>query len=415
MSVEKKIGEFLHAYKKRYPLSGTVLVAGNGSILYEEAFGRASEEHLVPNTMDTRYGIWSVTKSFTAMAIMLLAGQGLVRIDDRVRDYLDDFDRSEPITIRHLLQHRSGLPNFTSLASYNANLNKWPMTQGECLAVLRDVPGSFNPGESFAYNNTGYYLLGLIVERVTGESFDSFLRSRILEPLGMRDTGINDGRRVIPGLASAYHSSGYELAPSEFIDMSSVFTAGGMYSTARDLLLWDQALYGDKLLSHSVVDHILRDEETGYGLGWFLDRKHDRRRVYHGGAYRGYRSELHRYPDDGMTVIVLSNYDFVPVTGLAEQIAGIAFGEDAVIPAPPPAYTLSEAEFGLLRGKYEGFGCQAVVDRDEEGYYFVWNKRERNPMYPVSGTSFRHAWHDRTYSFKPDSEGGMTFLGMEKR
>ncbi|MCR2802927.1 serine hydrolase domain-containing protein [Paenibacillus soyae] len=415
MTMENKIGAYLNAYKDRYPLSGTVLVARDGAIVYEEAFGGANVEHGVPNSMNTRFGIWSVTKSFTAMSVLLLAEQGRLSLDDPAAEYIERFDRGEPITIRHLLQHRSGLPNFTSLASYNANWNKWPLTRDECLALLRDVPASFKPGESFAYNNTGYYLLGWIVERAAGESYDSFLRSRILEPLGMRDTGLNDGRHMIPGLASAYHSTGYELSPAEFIDMSSVFTAGGMYSTARDLLLWDQSFYSGTLLGREVMDPILLNEEAGYGLGWFLDRKHERRRVYHGGAYRGYRSELHRYPDDGVTVIVLSNYDFVPVTALAEQLAGIVFGQDASIPEPPPAYPLSEAEFGHLRGRYEGFGCQAIVDRDEDGYYFLWNKRERNPMYPISGTSFQHAWHDRAYAFKPSQEAGMTFLGMKKQ
>ncbi|MEK3881368.1 serine hydrolase domain-containing protein [Paenibacillus sp. PL2-23] len=410
-----RIGGFLLDYRQQYPLSGNILVALGGQILYEESFGFASAEHEVPIDKDTRFGIWSITKSFTAMSVMLLAQEGKLRLDDLAADYIQGFQRKEPVTIRHLLQHRSGLPNFTSLPAYNANWNKWPLSRERSLALLQEQPSSFPPGESFAYNNTGYYLLGLIVEHVSGLSFEDFLHSRLLEPLSLRDSGIITGRRIIPRLASAYQSNGVELAPSEYIDMSAVHAAGGMYATARDLLLWDGALYTEKPLSQSVLDPILRDEEAGYGLGWFLDRKHNRRRIYHGGAYRGYRSELHRYPDDELTVIVLSNFDFVPVTWLAEQLAGIVFGEEARVPEAPPSFALSKEVFEELSGLYEGFGCQAIVERDDNGYYMEWNRRERNPMYPLSETSFRHAWHDRTYTFKPDQEGRMTFLGLKKR
>ncbi|RIX53570.1 class A beta-lactamase-related serine hydrolase [Paenibacillus nanensis] len=415
MTTQTKLANYLHTYRERYPLSGTVLIAQNGSILYEEAFGNASEEHQVPNTMDTKFGIWSVTKSFTAMAIMMLAEQGLLRLDDPAGDYLPSLKSRDSMSIRQLLQHRSGLPNFTSMPEYNADWNKWPAAKETVLERLADKPNDFLPGTAFAYNNTGYYLLGVIVEAVTGSGFEDFLRLRILQPLDMRSSGINNGRCVIPGLASAYSASNQTLAPAEYIDMSTVISAGGMYSTARDLLKWDQALYSDTLVGRSVIEDVFSREEEGYGLGWFLNRKHDRRRIYHGGAYRGYRSELHRYPDERMTVILLSNYDFVPVTRLVDHLSGIVFGEDAAPPVPPSPYPIAEAELAPLLGRYEGYGCQAIVDRDEEDIYFVWNNRERNPIYPISETSFQHKYYDLSYSFKKNHDGLWTFLGMKKQ
>lgn len=413
-TVRAKLAQYIQHYKERYPLSGAILIAENGTPVYEDAFGYANEEHLVPNTMDTKFGIWSVTKSFTAMSIMMLAEKGLLRLDDPVSDYLPSFKNRETMTIRHLLQHRSGLPNFTNMPEYNANWNKWPASKETVLERLENKPNDFTPGTAFAYNNTGYYLLGVIVEMITGGSFEDFLGPSILQPLGMTDTGVNNGRRVIPGLASPYSHSGQTLAPAEFIDMSTVIAAGGMYSTARDLLKWDQALYTDKLISQAVIRDVLGQEEGGYGLGWFLDRKHERRRVYHGGAYRGYRSELHRYPDEQLTVIALTNYDFVPVTKLADQFSSILFGEEASPLELPPAYPIEDSEVAQLLGLYEGFGCQAVVGRDEEGVYFIWNNKERNPIYAISATSFQHKLHDLTYSFKL-KDGQWTFLGMKKR
>lgn len=413
-TVRTKLAHYLHNYKERYPLSGTVLIAKNGSTIYEEASGNANEEHLVPNTMDTKFGIWSVTKSFTAMSIMMLAEQGMLRLDDPVSDYLPALRSRETMTIRQLLQHRSGLPNFTNMPEYNANWNKWPTSKDMVLERLADKPNEFLPGTAFAYNNTGYYLLGVIVETITGGSFEDFLVSNILKPLGMTNTGINNGRCVIPGLASPYSHTGQTLTPAEFIDMSSVISAGGMYSTARDLLKWDQALYTDKLISQAIIREVFGQEDEGYGLGWFLDRKHERRRIYHGGAYRGYRSELHRFPEEQLTVIVLTNYDFVPVTKLADQLSGIFFGEESAPLELPPAYPIEDSELVPLLGLYEGFGCQAIVGRDEEGVYFIWNNKERNPIYAISATSFQHKLHDLTYTFK-QKDGQWSFLGMKKR
>lgn len=414
-TIYKTLETYMKSYTELYPFSGRILIAFHGEPVYDRSFGYASEEHRVPVQADTKFGIWSVTKSFTAMAVAMLAQEGLLRFDDPVSDYIPMLKAYEPMTIRHLLQHRSGLPNFTSMAEYNANLNKWPLEIEQTLALMKDKPLDFSPGTAFSYNNTGYYLLGLIIEKVSGSSFESFITTRMLQPIGMSDTGMHNGRRIIAGLASAYASSGRQLAPAEYIDMSTVTSAGGMYATAADLLKWDQALYRNELISKELADEAFTFEDDGYELGWFLDRKHGRRRISHGGAYRGFRSELHRYPDDGVTVILLTNYDFVPVTKLAHDLAGLALGEAVVVPEQPPVYPMNDEEFRMLAGIYEGFGCIAEVDCDKDGYYFIWNRRERHELYPISSTEFRHAWHDLSYSFKLKDNGNWTFLGMKKR
>lgn len=413
MTKADQVRNFLNEYRKRYPFSGTALVAQQGNVLFEASYGFANEEFKVPFSSDTKFGIWSITKSFTAMAIHMLAEQRLLHLNNPVSDYLPEMKRLDAITISQLLQHRSGLPNFTNLPEYNANKNKWPLSRQDWLELLADKPLDFSPGADFSYNNTGYYLLGIIIEIVSGETYERFIASRILQPLGMANTGMNNGRVVIPGLATPYHASGFSVAPAEFIDMSTVFSAGCMYSTARDLLKWDQALYSDLLVSQASFDETFGSEEANYGLGWFLDRLHGKKRIYHGGAYRGYRSELHRFPDEGFTIILLTNYDFVPVTKLANRLCDLMLGKDAPLPEMPGAFPLTDADFERLRGTYEGFGCKAVVDCDEAGVYFLWNNRERNPLYPISETSFQHAWLDASYTFK-QKQGGWTFLGMSK-
>ncbi|GKU79456.1 serine hydrolase [Paenibacillus sp. L3-i20] len=413
-SVSNRIKTYMEQYIDSWPFSGTILVAQEGEILYKLAHGHANIEHEVINSPTTKFGIWSITKSFTAMAIMMLAQQKLLRLDDPLSDYLPAFKKVEMITIRHLMQHESGLVNSTNLPEYNANLNKWPLSREQFLSVILEYPLDFSPGSQFSYNNTGYYLLGIIIEKLSGLTFEQFVTNRILEPLGMTNTGMNDSRRLISGLASSYDSSGYEPVPSEFIDMYAISSAGCMYSTIEDLYKWDQAFYSSQLLSQEVLHETFHSDNAKYGLGWFLDECNNQKRIYHGGAYRGYRSELHRYPQSKVTVIILTNYDFVPVTMLAEVLAGIVFGEDVTVPQLPQSFSLSPEKINEFIGTYEGFGCKAVVERDGDDLLFVWNDRISNPIYPISDTIFQHKWTNKSYSFKYKPDGTLSFLGLIK-
>lgn len=413
-TLASSLQKYMEQYREKWPFSGTVLIARQGEIIHLGAYGSASLEHRVPHRRNTRFGIWSISKSFAAMAIMLLAGQNKLQLDGLASQYIPEMKAFGDITIRQLLNHRSGLPNMTSLPEYNGNYNKWPMGKEEFFELLTKHLPHGVPGERFSYNNSGYYLLGLIVEAVSGLSYSQFLQTFILGPLEMKNTGLLTGQAVIQDLASAYHSSGNAPIPAEYVDTSSVGAAGGMYSTVEDLLKWDQSFYESSLLPQSHIEDMLRDESAPYGLGWFLDRRNGHRRMYHGGAYHGFRTELHRYPEEKLTVIVLSNYNFIPVTAIADSLADIALGHAAVIPQFPPACSLPSGHFQQLAGTYEGYGCRAVVGENENGYYFIWNNKELNPIYPVSDTEFHHCHFLWTYHFKQADDGKWSFLGMSK-
>ncbi|MHA7963418.1 serine hydrolase domain-containing protein [Paenibacillus sp. CAU 1782] len=413
-TITSSLQKYIDQYREKWPFSGTVLVAREGRIVHLGAYGSASLEHRVPNRRNTRFGIWSISKSFAAMAIMLLARQNRLQLDALASQYIPEMKTFGAITVRHLLNHRSGLPNMTSLPQYNGNYNKWPMGKEAFFELLAKHLPHGVPGERFSYNNSGYYLLGLIVEAVSGKSYDQFLQEFILHPLGMKDTGLLTGRTIVQDLASAYHASGNTPIPAEYVEISSVGAAGGMYSTVEDLLKWDQSFYGDSLLPKGVIDDMLHDESAPYGMGWFLDRRNGHRRMYHGGAYHGFRTELHRYPEEKLTIIVLSNYNFTPVTALADCLADVALGLDARIPEFPPACSLPSGHFQRLAGTYEGYGCKAVVGENENGYYFIWNNKELNPIYPVTDTEFHHCHFLWTHHFKQDDNGSWSFLGMSK-
>jgi CubicO group peptidase (beta-lactamase class C family) len=401
-------------YMAKWPFSGTVLIARQGEVLFREAYGQANLEHGVPNRTDTKFGVWSITKSFTALAIALLAKEGKLTFEDPVSMHVPEMASMPPITIRQAMHHISGLPNLTSVKEYNAKLNKTSMTRDEAFELFLGQPLEFEAGSRFAYNNTGYYLLGLIIEAVGGMSYHEWIANRILRPLDMFNTGVIDGRILIPSLASAYHASEQGPIPAEYVDMGLLFSTGGMYSTIEDLYAWALSFEKGIFLSHEELDRFFGVTDAPYGLGWFLGQMHGRRRIHHGGAYHGFRSELHRYPEDGTTVIVLTNYNYVPATKIADALAGVVFGEDSAVPERPPAYDMTVERQLSYAGIYEGFGCRAVVDRDDQGMFAVWNNREVLRMYPIAPDLFQHPWFQSQYSFKRDDHGELSFLGMKR-
>jgi len=410
----QRLENYLREYEQLWPLSGTVLAARNREIVLRQAYGTASHEHRIPNAIDTRFRIWSITKTFTAMAIMLLNERKLLRLNDSISLYIPGIDHLSSITIEHLLNHTSGLFNYTSLPEYNGKLNKVRLTRQEVMQLFINQPLAFESGTSFSYNNSGYFLLGMIIEQITGMSYESFVHNNLLLPHRMTNTGFDDNRRILTNMSAAYNSTWDTYISSEYIDMSANFSTGSMYSTVDDLYLWDQALYSEQLISESTKALAFHSTSFPYGYGWFLDNKFDRKRIYHGGAYRGHRAELHRYPDDRTTVIVLTNYDFVPVQKLAESIASIIFGDRIEPPARPTAYALLESAYEDYIGTYEGFGCKAVVTRDGDQLHFVWNDESGHPLFPIAEHTFHHTWCDWQYQFTKDDNGAMTFLGMPK-
>jgi len=414
IGLSERLETYMNAYERDWPLSGTVLVAHRGEVLLKRAYGYANFEHHVPNTTETKFRIWSITKSFTAMAILILFEQRQLHLNDRLYRYFPEFSQVPDITITHLLTHTSGLINYSSLPEYNKYGNKRRMSKQEVLNLFVDQPLAFPPGSSFVYQNSGYFLLGMIIEKITGLSFENFLSKHLLAPLGMNDTGLDNNRKVIPQMSSAYDSSWNDLILCEYMDMSSSFSAGAMYSTVNDLYLWDQALYTEKLVSKETLDLAFEATGAGYGFGWFLDTYLGHRRVHHGGAYRGHRSELHRFPDDHATVIMLTNYDFVPVRKLVEALSTLLFGKDISVPRRPPEYPLEKRVYDTYMGEYEGFGCTASVEQVGEQWLLVWNEETVIPLYPRSEASFQHMWQDWSCTFSRDDQGEITLLGMKK-
>ncbi len=308
--------------------NGAALVAHDGETLFADGLGMADDAAGLANTPETRFRIGSISKQFTGMAILILEERGLVDRDEPICDYIDDCPKAwKAVTIEHLLAHTSGIANFTDQPDFD------PMTAStpaETVADVADIPLAWDPGEFFGYSNTGYVLLGMVVERASGTSYEQFLRDAIFDPLGMADSGYEDGDT--PGLAVGYTGG---FAPAATIDMSVPYAAGGLYSTVLDLERWAATIETEALVAAAAARRfttplVATTDRGGFGYGYGVQTGEERGRrvVAHDGGIDGFYTYLARYPDDDLTIVLLSNREQAPdhrVNALA--IARTVLGE----------------------------------------------------------------------------------------
>lgn len=333
------VAEFGKHWGEPFTFSGYILVAQHGTPVYSRGFGRADRNETAAPGPDTSFRIGSVTKQFTAVAILRLQQQGKLRVTDTVRMHLPDYpDTGDRITIHHLLTHTSGIPNYTDRPDNDPTKRH---TVAEKVAIFAKEPLEFEPGTQFRYSNSGFFLLGAIVEAASGRPYATFLADDVLAPAGLRRTGYGDA----PDDADA--AEGYELTEMETtvlappIDMSNPFAAGALRSTPNDLVAWDAALRGGDLLTEASRTAMLAGElESGaglapgarYGYGVNVGELLGRPYVSHNGGINGFGTFFTRFPDDEIVVVVYSNRNPFPLQLVWRAAVMIAYGE----PPPPP-------------------------------------------------------------------------------
>ncbi len=310
--------------------TGSVLIAKEGQVLLSRGYGLADREQNIPNTPQTRFRLGSVTKQFTAMAILILEKQGRLDVQDPICKYIPDCPSTwDAITIKHLLTHTSGIPDFTSFADYLGS-RAVPTTPIQTIDRFKDKPLDFQPGEKFSYSNSGYIVLGYIVERASGQTYEDFLKQSIFTPLNLRDTGYD---HLTDGLAVGYADK-YSTRPADFIDMSIPYAAGGLYSTVEDLYRWDQSLYTEQLVPKATLAEMFAPQVDiagsglAYGYGWVTGKDASGLSTnMHEGGIEGFTTVIARYPDDHVTIIILCNQqDINPglvLNILSQKILGI--------------------------------------------------------------------------------------------
>jgi CubicO group peptidase (beta-lactamase class C family) len=345
--------QIVQSYVANHQFMGSVLVARGGQLLLNKGYGFANLEWDIPNSPSAKFRLGSVTKQFTAASILLLEEHGKLRVGDPVKKYLPDAPAAwDKITIFYLLTHTSGIPNFTSFPDY-PKLEPFTTSTEQLVARFRDKSLDFQPGEKWSYSNSGYVLLTYLIEKITGESYERFVRDNIFTPLGMKDSGYDSNSAVIPHRASGYMRGKNGFENAGFINMTVPQGAGALYSTTEDLLKWEQGLFGGKVLQAPSLAKMTTPFKDNYAFGLQIESAGGHRVIEHGGGIEGFNTELAYYPDDKLTVAVLANLNGPAAGDIARKLGAVAHGERITLQSERREVTLDPKILARYVGTFQ--------------------------------------------------------------
>lgn len=390
-----KIDELVKTYFDYRQFTGSVLVAEGGKVIYKKGFGLANREWNIPNTPDTKFRLGSITKQFTSMLILQLVEQGKIDLKGKLSDYLPYYrkDTGNQVTIHHLLTHSSGIPSYTSIPNFFEDISRDPYPVEDFVKKYCSGDLEFEPGSRFLYNNSGYFLLGAIIESVTEKPYEEVLKEQIFDPLGMNDSGYDRHSPIIPHRASGYSITfdGYLNAP--YLDMSLPYAAGSLYSTVEDLYLWDQALYTEKLLSAKTKELLFTPYIQGYGYGWGIrekslpDSEVKLTSISHGGGINGFNTWIERIIDDKQLIVLLNNTPRARLDQMSDAIIRILYDKPYDLPKKSTAEAMYKTwkekdiqsaikQYKLLKKEHSEEYDFSESELNMLGYYLLENKKK---------------------------------------
>ncbi len=341
----EQIEELLSTYEEYGKFNGSVLVSDQGKVIYKKGFGMANMEWDIPNQPNTKHRLGSITKQFTAMLILQLVAEGKLDLQAPITTYLPDYPKAsgDIITSHHLLTHTSGIPNYTAFPKFMEDESRKPYTPEEFVKTFADKALDFTPGEKFSYSNSGYFLLGVLVEKLSGKSYEQMLQDKILTPLNMKDTGYDNHGDILKNRATGYEKSGRDYMNSSYLDMSIPYAAGSMYSTVEDLYKWDQALYTTNILPKEYMTmyfkpYIPAFGNVHYAYGWIVGYAKIGKStdsiyaIEHGGGINGFNTNISRTTSNNSLIVLLNNTDGAPLNDMTKAIRGIMHGKEYDMP-----------------------------------------------------------------------------------
>ncbi|MEM8723692.1 MAG: serine hydrolase [Cyanobacteria bacterium P01_G01_bin.39] len=362
VSLTKELETYLQAYLSTNYFMGSVLVSRGSEVLLSKGYSMANLEHSIPNTPQTKFRLGSITKQFTATAILKLQEQQLLDVNNSLATYLPEYPQGEQITLHQLLNHTAGIPNYTSFEDCESR-KRTTITLDELIAWFSNRPLDFTPGDRFSYSNSGYVVLTKVIETVSSISYANYLQENIFEPLDMNNSGYDSHETILPNRAAGYIFTGEEYQNADFIDMSLPAGAGALYSTVEDLHKWSQSLNTDAVLSQASLDAMFaqtikvptddENEAIYYGYGWMIDTLYNRHRVSHDGGIDGFVTHLARYPHEQITIVVLSNLVTSSISKIEKDLAAIIFGEPYEFPKQRETIKIDSTIYENYVGKYK--------------------------------------------------------------
>jgi CubicO group peptidase (beta-lactamase class C family) len=396
----QQIDSLMKQYYDYGQFNGSILVAEKGKIIYEKGFGMANMEWSIPNQPDTKFRIGSVTKQFTATLILQLVEEGKIKLDGKLSDYLPDYrkDTGDKITIHQLLNHTSGIPSYTSNPEFFPKYSRDAYGVADFVKKFASGDLEFEPGSKYSYNNSAYTILGAIIEKVTGKTYETVLTERIFKPLGMTNSGYDHHATLLQKRAGGYQktAAGYVNAP--YLDMSLPYSAGSIYSTVDDLYKWDQSLYEDKILSAESKKLMFTPGLSNYGYGVGISdepigkTEEKTKIIAHGGGINGFNSLLTRAVDKRQTVIILDNVGLGNYHHtITNSIISILNGQPPELPKKSIAETLYKtaiekdvaaaiAEYRKLKAENSPIYDFSETELNTVGYRLVGQKRPKDAI-----------------------------------
>jgi D-alanyl-D-alanine carboxypeptidase len=371
-----------------------ILIVRDGEVLFRRAYGTADLEQQIPLRPDHVFRIASVTKQFTAVAVLMLAERGLLSLADPLSRFLPDFPGAGGITIEHLLTHTSGVQDYTELPEW-LPLKRKDLSLGELIGLFKDRPSQFAPGSRWEYSNSGYVLLGAVIEKASGQSYAEYLRQNIFTPLGMKDSCYGQARPIIPRRVPGYERTQSGFVNTPYLSMSLPYAAGAVLASVDDLARWQQGLEAGRLITASSLERawttarLADGTPTGYGYGWYLSTYAGQRVVEHGGGINGFAAYVLAAPDAHLFTAVLANTAGPPraLADLAFDVATLALGKPYQAPQP---ITLAEEQALAVLGTYRnGSGDTRTIRREGGRFYSQRDDGPAEEIYPVGSSEFR--------------------------
>lgn len=416
--ISDKFNVLLGAQFKNDGPGCAALVAKEGKVIYKNAFGMANLELDVPMKPEMVFRIGSITKQFTAVAILQLAEQGKLSLQDTITKFIPDYPvNGKTITIEHLLTHTSGIKSYTGMTEWTAELQKKDFTPEELIGFFKNQPMDFDPGRKFLYNNSGYILLGYIVAKASGMEYGQYLSEHIFKPAGMKHSAYEVNSILVKNRAYGYAMGDNGVEDASYLSMTQPYAAGSIISTVEDLYAWNRAIRDNKLVSKSSIDRafsvykLFDGTSTGYGYGWGIGEIKGSRCISHGGGINGFLTQSIYLPEEDVFVAVFSNSEFNSPDNVAMKMAALAIGKYTDY----KEITLDSATMSLFAGVYENEnGDQRVISLKEGQLFSMRTGGSKVKITPYDKNKFFFSEGMATYEFISDEGGKVKTARVER-
>jgi CubicO group peptidase (beta-lactamase class C family) len=410
-----RLDQVVQSYTTNNQFMGSVLVARGNDVLFSKSYGQANLEWNIPNTPQTKFRLGSLTKQFTAACILLLEERGKLNINDLVKKYMPDAPAAwDKITLYNVLTHTAGIPNFTAFPDY-PQMEPFATPVDKLVAKFRDKPLDFEPGEKFSYSNSGYVLLGYLIEKISGQSYEKFVQENLFTPLGMKDSGYDSNSAIIPRRAAGYANSPAGPVNAGYINMTVPHGAGALYSTSEDLLRWEQGLFGGKLLSAASLAKMTTPFKSDYAFGLIVQTVDGRKQIAHNGGIEGFNTALAYYPETKITVVALSNINSQAPDQMLPKLAAVAHGQAVQLSSERKEITVPRPTLAAYVGTYQmAPKVNMMITLDGDRLTSQMSGQGKIPLFAETETKFFVKVVDAQVEFLKDDKGAVTDLVLHQ-